>query len=134
MTDSHETGSKRRDVLEAIGAGAIGASGLVATGEPVAAADSSSHYHNPTHPYESADPTVVRTADGTYFAYASNMERDAESQEAMVPILRSTDLVDWVHRRRVRELSGLATAETPEGPFTDRGRSFGCSFTLPERV
>ena len=97
MPDSHETGQKRRDVLKAIGAGTVGASGAVASSGTAAGDDSASHYHNPTHPYEFADPTVVRTSDGTYYAYASNMERDSESQEAMVPILRSDDLVDWTY-------------------------------------
>lgn len=91
------------------------------------------------------------------------MEKDSESREELVPILRSTDLVDWTDVGEAFERSpdwwdddaslwapdvnyyggqyylyysysvwgsnenpgiGLATADSPEGPFVDQGPVF----------
>ncbi|MFB6308902.1 MAG: family 43 glycosylhydrolase [Haloarculaceae archaeon] len=87
----------RRNVLKTLGAGALGAATVAGSSGSAAADHGGNHYSNPTHPYEFADPTVIQADDGTYYAYASNMERDQESQEAMVPILESTDLVNWTY-------------------------------------
>ncbi|WP_226041766.1 family 43 glycosylhydrolase [Natrinema sp. DC36] len=154
----------RRDVLKTIGAGSIAVAGAVGSTGTAAADESATHYHNPTYSDRVfPDPTVIRTGDGTYYAYASNMEKDSESQEEMVPILRSSDLVDWTYVGEAFESYpdwrsddaslwapdinyydgqyylyysysvwgsdndpgiGLATADSPEGPFTDQGPVF----------
>ncbi|MFB6308262.1 MAG: RICIN domain-containing protein [Haloarculaceae archaeon] len=151
----------RRDVLKTIGAGAISTAGVVGSTGSATADSSSSHFHNPTYPDKVfPDPTVIRASDGTYYAYGSNMEKDSESQEEMVPIVSSTDLVNWTYEGeaftsypdwRSDDASlwapdinyyngqyylyysysvwgsdqnpgiGLATSDTPTGPFTDQG-------------
>lgn len=164
MSDNHShTEADRRSVLKTIGSGAVSAAALSGVSGSAAADESADHYHNPTHPYEFADPTVIRADDGTYYAYASNMERDSESQEAMVPILTSTDLANWTYIGDAFESYpdwrdddaslwapdvtyyngeyriyysysvwgsnnnpgiGLATSDTPDGPFVDQGPVF----------
>lgn len=52
-------------------------------------------YHNPVFEPIFADPTAIRTDDGTYYAYATeNNWYDGEGTR-LVPIIRSTDLVNW---------------------------------------
>ncbi|ELY97678.1 family 43 glycosylhydrolase [Natrialba aegyptia] len=155
---------KRRNVLAAIGAGAVGALGYPGGGTRTARADNDGeHYHNPVYADRVfPDPTVVRVGD-MYYAYASNMEKDGEDQEEMVPIVKSADLHDWTYVGEAFESYpdwrdddaslwapdinyyngqyylyysystwgssdnpgiGLATADTPEGPFTDQGPVF----------
>ncbi|UPM45034.1 family 43 glycosylhydrolase [Halocatena salina] len=146
----------RRTVLQTIGGGALGAAGIrtsgLASGDP-----SPDHYHNPTGPFGFGDATVVRTADGTYYVYGT------ETSEDVIPIARSSDLVNWTYigaalpsqpdwrnddagvwapdisyydgeYRIYYSYSewgstnnpgiGLATSDTPDGPFTDQGPVF----------
>ncbi|WP_090618309.1 glycoside hydrolase family protein [Natrinema salaciae] len=42
-----------------------------------------------------ADPTIYRTDDGTRWTSASNVASDQSDGERLVPILSSSDLVDW---------------------------------------
>jgi len=165
MTDSHDNSAiDRRTVLQSLGVGAAAVGGLGVTGR-VGADDATDHYHNPLYEPHFPDPTVIE-ADGTYYAYGTNMNRDDgsnDSEELLVPILSSTDLVNWtyegeaftsrpgwtygsiwapdIHYRNGQyamfySLSprpwesgefgiGLATADTPTGPFTDHGQILG---------
>ncbi|MEJ7803335.1 MAG: glycoside hydrolase family 43 protein [Candidatus Limnocylindria bacterium] len=116
-------------------------------------------YENPVLANDAPDPAVFRTDDGTYYAYATQAYFDAKFIN--VPILRSTDLVQWelvgdafpanpdwatrspgdmwaphmmrwedgtyrlffsAARRDNGEMAiGVATADSPTGPFTDSG-------------
>lgn len=111
-------------------------------------------YQNPVIPYSTPDPTVIRTKQGTYYAYGTEDIRNT-------PIYRSDNMVDWAfvgtaftdETRPVFEPGGglwapdineidgkyvlfysmskwggewtcgigVAVADKPEGPFTDRG-------------
>ncbi|WP_276255895.1 family 43 glycosylhydrolase [Halomontanus rarus] len=155
-------GRTRRSVLKRIAGGAaagtIGVSSSIGFSGPGAADESEDHYHNPTGPIGFGDVTVLRTCDGTYYAYGT------ETPEDVVPIARSEDLVNWTYIGSAFESQpdwrddpdagvwaptidrydgayrlyysystwgsqnnpgiGLATAETPEGPFEDQGPVF----------
>ncbi|WP_330633173.1 family 43 glycosylhydrolase [Halocatena halophila] len=157
MTVNHDhSGIKRRTILKTIGAGAVGVAGLLGASGTAAAVG----YTNPQYEPHFPDPTIYND-DGTYYAYGTNMDRDDgsnDSQELLVPILSSTDLVNWtyegeaftsrpgwvygsiwapdIHRyngqwvmfyslrpRNGGEFGiGLATSDSPTGPFTDHGR------------
>lgn len=78
----------RRTILEGIGASAI--AGTVGLGGS-ALADSHDTYENPVGPIGFGDVSVVRTCDGTYYAYGT------ETPEDIVPIARSDDLVNWTY-------------------------------------
>ncbi|WP_276252664.1 family 43 glycosylhydrolase [Halomontanus rarus] len=152
---------ERRDLLRAIGAGAIGAAGAsLSTGTTSATSRENTYYENPLYGPDFADPTIHRADDGTWWAYASNMSYSQDADERLVPILSSPDLVDWtvegeafgsrpgwlygsvwapdVHYHDGRWVLfyalwprdddddlvpgiGVATSETPDGPFTDHG-------------
>lgn len=152
---------ERRDLLRAIGAGAIGAAGAsLSTGTTSATSHENTYYENPLYGPDFADPTIHRADDGTWWAYASNMSYSQDADERLVPILSSPDLVDWtvegeafgsrpgwlygsvwapdVHYHDGRWVLfyalwprdddddlvpgiGVATSETPDGPFTDHG-------------
>ncbi|GAB3033640.1 family 43 glycosylhydrolase [Natronobiforma cellulositropha] len=153
----------RRDLLRAIGAGAIGSallSGSVGTAS--ATNDEETHFENPLYGPDFADPTVHRDDDGTWWAYASNMSY-SHASERLVPVLSSPDLVDWTYEGEAFDSRpgwlygsvwapdihyydgqwvlfyalwprddddslvpgvGVATADTPDGPFTDHGEVF----------
>jgi arabinan endo-1,5-alpha-L-arabinosidase len=80
----------RRDVLRWVGAGAAVTAGPVGASETGRAAEQD-RYRNPTGPIGFGDVSVVRTCDGTYYAYGT------ETPEDVVPIARSTDLVNWTY-------------------------------------
>jgi arabinan endo-1,5-alpha-L-arabinosidase len=163
MTNRHESGGiHRRNVLKSLGVGALSAAGVAGTTGSVTADPSSEHYHNPLYEPHFPDPTVYDD-DGTYYAYGTNMNRENDSDELLVPILSSTDLVNWTYEgeaftsrpgwtygsiwapdihyydgQYVMFYSleprpwesgefgiGLATADSPTGPFTDQGQVLG---------
>ena len=45
-------------------------------------------YTNPVIDRDAPDPTVIRTADGTFYAYATWRDRN-------IPVYKSTDMVNW---------------------------------------
>ncbi|MBA2635336.1 MAG: family 43 glycosylhydrolase, partial [Sphingomonas sp.] len=50
-------------------------------------------YANPVLDADFPDPTVIRAADGFYYAYATQGTRDGKM--ANIQVARSTDLVRW---------------------------------------
>ncbi|MCU4740863.1 family 43 glycosylhydrolase [Halobacteria archaeon AArc-m2/3/4] len=162
MTAQNQFGAiERRSLLKAIGAGAIGATGVIGSSATTAATNhDQTYYENPLYGPDFADPTIHRADDGTWWAYASNMSYSQNSDEDLVPILSSQNLVDWTYEGEAftarpgwlygsvwapdvhyydgqwvlfyalwpREDDddlvpgiGVATSETPAGPFTDHG-------------
>lgn len=91
----------RRSILKTIGAGALGTAGAFSvSGSSTATTDDSTHYHNELYGPHFPDPTIHRAADGTWYAYGTNMDRDDgsdDSEELLVPILSSTNLHDWTY-------------------------------------
>ncbi|ELZ06072.1 family 43 glycosylhydrolase [Natrialba asiatica] len=91
----------RRTVLQTLGAGALGTLGVSGASDAVEASpDSSTHYHNELYGQHFPDPTIHRDESGTWWAYGTNMDRDDgadDSEELLVPILRSDDLHDWTY-------------------------------------
>jgi arabinan endo-1,5-alpha-L-arabinosidase len=69
-------------------------------------------FENPVLANDAPDPTVLRAADGTYYAYTTQAYFDA--QFTNVPILRSGDLVSW-------ELVGDAFPENPSWAVSSPG-------------
>jgi arabinan endo-1,5-alpha-L-arabinosidase len=116
-------------------------------------------YRNPVLDNDAPDPSVIRAANGLYYAYTTQAYHGA--QFVNIPILRTADLLEWelvgdafpenpdwavaspgdvwaphiarwsdgtyrlyfsASRRDNGEMAiGVATAESPEGPFTDAG-------------
>jgi arabinan endo-1,5-alpha-L-arabinosidase len=68
----------------------LSALGIVAY---VATIGSSPAYRNPVFDNDAPDPSVIRGPDGAYYAYVTQTYVGA--QFVNVPILRSTDLVEW---------------------------------------
>lgn len=89
---------QRRKLLTSMTAGSIGmTTGLVSTS--VSAKESgkrNGQYENPVFEPIFADPSVIRTDDGWYYAYATmdNWGPDMGGWH-VAPIIRSTDLVNW---------------------------------------
>ncbi|MFC7139075.1 family 43 glycosylhydrolase [Halosimplex aquaticum] len=154
-------GVNRRSVLKTIGAGAVAATGSVATSGTAAADESDEHYHNPVGPIGFGDVTVIRDQredSDAYYAYGTETPQD------IVPIAKSDDLANWEYIAPALESSpdwrdeedagvwapdinyydgqyhlyysystwgsqdnpgiGLATADSPDGPFEDQGPVF----------
>lgn len=134
---------------------------------PPTAAEASHTYANPvtagvvdTFP----DPAMIRGKDGAWYAYGTTnpiFQSAGETGEHILPVLRSTDMVDWEYvgdvypagaslpsywagntrpwAPDIRYIDGqyhltyalsnggvaLLTAETPTGPWTDRGLLIG---------
>jgi len=108
-------------------------------------------YTNPVYDHDAPDPTVVRAADGLYYAYTT------QAADKRIPILKSKDLVHWQlvgdvfaelptwathdfwaphilmrggkyylyyaarHKDTGAHTIGVAVADKPEGPFKDKG-------------
>lgn len=165
MPDNIEqTELARRSVLKAVGAGAfVTASVTGATGSASATTDDSTHYHNELWGPHFPDPEIHRADDGTWWAYGTNMNRESDADERLVPVLSSTDLVNWSYEGEAFDERpgwtygslwapnihyyddqwvmfysleprpwesgefgiGLATSDTPDGPFTDHGQVIG---------
>ncbi|WP_226006657.1 family 43 glycosylhydrolase [Natrinema salinisoli] len=85
------TNVDRRDVLRLVGAGTVATASPIGVSETGRAAEQEDSYRNPTGPIGFGDVSVVRTCDGTYYAYGT------ETPEDVVPIARSTDLVNWTY-------------------------------------
>lgn len=128
-----------------------------ACGQNAEVASGGTKYKNPVAAISLPDPTVIRTADGSFWLYATEDLRNT-------PICRSYDLVEWeivgraftddtrpdfeekggiwapdvnfIDGKYVLYYSmsvwggewtcgvGVATADKPEGPFTDMGKLF----------
>jgi arabinan endo-1,5-alpha-L-arabinosidase len=71
-------------------------------------------YENPVLRNDAPDPSVIRAADGAYYAYTTQSYHDAVFHN--VPVLRSEDLITW-------ELLGDAMPTRPDWtpPGVDRG-------------
>ncbi|WP_049947498.1 family 43 glycosylhydrolase [Candidatus Halobonum tyrrellensis] len=157
----------RRSLLQriALGAGALSTAATGTAETPAGPVDRST-YRNPVFEPVFADPSTVRTDDGWYYAYGT-MDRWGDGEGfRIVPIVRSTNLVDWEYVGDVFESVpewlergdadfvwapdvaqyrgkyhlyyslvdaapeynddaqgvGLAVADSPAGPFTDRGK------------
>jgi arabinan endo-1,5-alpha-L-arabinosidase len=54
-------------------------------------------YENPIYDHDAPDPTVIRAADGTFYAYTTQSIYGA--QLINIPVLRSRDLVHWTYVR-----------------------------------
>nr|WP_315158857.1 glycoside hydrolase family 43 protein [uncultured Flavobacterium sp.] len=52
-------------------------------------------YQNPVFDHDFADPTVIKAADGKYYAYATNSL--VGNTETHIQVLQSDDLVHWKH-------------------------------------
>lgn len=50
-------------------------------------------YTNPVFEPDLADPTIIRTPDGWFYAYGT--ENNWDDGHRLVPVIRSTDLVSW---------------------------------------
>ena len=58
-------------------------------------ARSSGPYQNPILNHDFPDPAVIHAADGFYYAYATQTERDGGWIN--IQVARSADLINWVH-------------------------------------
>ncbi|MFB6308901.1 MAG: family 43 glycosylhydrolase [Haloarculaceae archaeon] len=94
MSDDSEARFDRRDVLKTIGAGAAGTAAAAGLSGTALTDSSSNHFHNPVYEPLFPDPSVVYD-NGTYYAYCSNMDRDTESNEKLIQVIKSSDLVNW---------------------------------------
>nr|WP_254764523.1 family 43 glycosylhydrolase [Natrinema marinum] len=100
MPNGHKDDFDRRTVLQTIGIGALTTAGAAGMSGSVGADESATHYHNPLYEPHFPDPTIHRAPDGTYYAYGTNMNRDDgsnDSEELLIPVLSSTNLVDWTY-------------------------------------
>ncbi|RDI70013.1 family 43 glycosylhydrolase [Halopelagius longus] len=102
MTDSHgKRRFDRRSVLKVIGTGIAGTAAAGRASETVSATtDGSTHYHNELYGPHFPDPTIHRDDSGTWWAYGTNMDRSDgsnDSEELLIPILRSDNLHEWTY-------------------------------------
>ncbi|WP_121740868.1 family 43 glycosylhydrolase [Natronorubrum halophilum] len=164
MADSHDCNeTNRRTVLKAIGVGAVGTTGVLGSSGSAVADHGGDHYTNSLYEPHFPDPEIHRADDGTWWAYGTNMDRENDSDELLVTILSSTDLVNWTFEGEAFDTRpgwtygsiwapnvhyfdgewvmfysleprpwesgefgiGLATSDTPDGPFTDHGQVIG---------
>ncbi|RXZ50135.1 family 43 glycosylhydrolase [Agromyces binzhouensis] len=154
----------------ALAAAVLVGGGLPALAGPPAPAEAATSPATYTNPVSAGvvdtfpDPAMIRGKDGAWYAYGTTnpiFNSDGEAGERILPILRSTDLVDWEYvgdvypaedpkpsywasgtrpwAPDIRYIDGqyhltyslsnggvaLLTAETPTGPWTDRGLYFG---------
>lgn len=57
--------------------------------------DRKTTYTNPVYAQDFADPTVIRAADGYFYAYGTNSMVDGKTLN--IQVMRSEDLVNWDH-------------------------------------
>lgn len=84
----------RRDVLKSVGAaGALSLVGAAGFSGNAAALT----YSNPVYEPILADPSIIETGDGTYYAYGTEDDSSAWGCDGTewVPIVRSYDLANW---------------------------------------
>jgi arabinan endo-1,5-alpha-L-arabinosidase len=118
-------------------------------------------YRNPVFEPILADPTLIRTDDGTFYAYGTEDNWHDGEGPRVAPTVRSEDLVEWeyvgeafdskpdwkengyIWAPEVERIDGewimyyaysewgdenpgigVATADSPEGSFTDQGKLF----------
>ena len=128
---------------------------------PIELPTSRETYQNPVFEPILADPSAIRTPDGTYFAYGTEDNWHDGEGFRVAPIVKSDDLVTWEYVGEVFETKpdwkdegfvwapdvhrfngkyylyysfsawgdpnpgiGVATADSPEGPYTDHGKLF----------
>jgi arabinan endo-1,5-alpha-L-arabinosidase len=168
---------RRRDFLRATGvgtgigiAGCSGGSNGPTTGSPTESTTdgtptettvSGPKYTNPVFEPILADPTLIRTDVGTFYAYGTEDDWQDGEGARVAPIVQSENLVDWEYVGEAFEEKpdwkdngyiwapkveyidgeyvmyyafsewgdsnpgiGIASADSPEGPFTDEGKLF----------
>jgi len=118
-------------------------------------------YQNPVFEPVLADPSIIRAEDGTFYAYGTEDAWRHSADVKYVPIIKSTNLVDWEYvgdafaekpdwkgfaylwAPDINYINGqyylyyslsvwgdenpgigVATSDTPIGPFTDHGKLF----------
>ncbi|MBX0286819.1 family 43 glycosylhydrolase [Halomicroarcula sp. F28] len=88
----------RRELLATVGVaslGTVGVGGSTADGTVRRAGQSAGTYHNPVYDHVFPDPDVCRVGS-TYYAYGTYHQWGEDQLERqLVPILRSSNLVDW---------------------------------------
>jgi arabinan endo-1,5-alpha-L-arabinosidase len=62
---------------------------------------------NPVFEHIFADPSILRAADGAFYAYATYQNWGAQMDRRLIPIIRSRNLIDW-------EYVGQAFATKPD--------------------
>jgi arabinan endo-1,5-alpha-L-arabinosidase len=62
---------------------------------PLARTPAAATYANPVLDADFPDPTVIRAADGLYYGYATQTERDGKMVN--IQVARSPDLIHWTH-------------------------------------
>lgn len=102
MVDSRKSNRiDRRSILKTLGAGAFGSVAVIGSSGSISATpDDSTHYHNALYGPHFPDPTIHRDDNGIWWAYGTNMDRtdgSDDSEEFLVPILRSDDLHEWTY-------------------------------------
>lgn len=134
---------------------------LAACSEPNNDDETVETYQNPVFEPVIADPSIIRAEDGTFYAYGTEDAWEHSTDNRYVPIIKSTNLVDWEYVGDAFEQKpdwkgfaylwapdiqyindqyylyyslsvwgdsnpaiGVATADSPEGPFTDQGMLF----------
>lgn len=121
--------------------------------------DTAGVYTNPVFSPVLADPSVIKVGD-FFYAYGTEDDWGSDGGYHLVPVIRSTDLVNWDFVRDAFDVKpnwktggiwapdvefvngqyhmyysfsewgdpnpgiGLATAPSPQGPFTDQGKLF----------
>ncbi|MEA2461738.1 MAG: arabinan endo,5-alpha-L-arabinosidase [Actinomycetota bacterium] len=55
----------------------------------------SEQYTNSVYPHNAGDPAVLRAADGTFYTYTTQTSADGTGPH--LPVLRSSNLVDWTY-------------------------------------
>ena len=66
---------------------------LASCAAPLAQAPVAATFANPVLDADFPDPTVIRAPDGSYYAYATQTERDGKWVN--IQVARSADLVHW---------------------------------------
>lgn len=52
-------------------------------------------YINPVYEPVLADPSIIKAEDGNYYAYGTEDAWGDDSESKLVPVVRSTNLIDW---------------------------------------
>lgn len=89
----------RRRVLRTLGGALGGVAGTVPSSDASRSTGSSGcTYRNPVFEKRVVpDPSVLRARDGTYYAYGTYNVWGDDADRPLVPVLRSSNLVDWTY-------------------------------------